>query len=257
MASTTEFEEPSEGSVLNLKDFLTLVVSSGNDRINYFVVCPDNLGLNLLLPKALYKIAAKDDVVFVDATSLTKDKARQLEKEARKAPVGLSNFTFFFVAGLQNLPVDSVGPLLKVVEEAKYSCFIFQAQFIPKRVSTLLSRSMLVKLPFMSRRQVLGNLQALHYDAKLADELKLYDGTLNGTIKALATKDTVASIQREMKRGSRGYVSLYGQDMVGSLAFRSAVDGLLDETETSFLKRDDNEERRRLVVLRHLLRNSQ
>lgn len=231
---------------MQIKTFLSLLESG--HKCNYFVVSSDQIGLHLLIPRSLDKVAAKEDVHFFDAANVTKEKARQIEKEARKAPVGSSDFSYFVIQGLQNLPTDSVGPLLKAVEEAKYSVFIFQAQVIPRTVRTLLSRSILVKLPFMSRKVVLGNMQALHYDAKIADQLGLYDGTLSGTIRAVSMKDTISSIRRDLKMGARGLVSTLSEDVVGSLAFDSAVGPLLLPEEVDYLKRDSSPDRRRLVV---------
>lgn len=216
--------------------------------MNYFVVCPDSLGLSLLLPRVLEKLASREDIHFLQASHLTKEKARQMEKEARKAPSGMSNHTYFCISLLQNLAPDSVGPLLKVVEESKYANFIFQAQTITRETRTLLSRSMVIRLSFMSKAMVLGNMQAMHLDAATADELGLYDGTLGGTIKALTMKDTVVEIRREIRRGVRGIVALQREETVQSLALHTAISPFLREGETAFLKEEDSPERRRLVL---------
>ena len=171
--------------------------------------------------------------------------------------MGSSDHSYFIIQSLQNLPTDSVGPLLKAVEEAKYSVFIFQAQTITRAVRTLLSRSILVKLPFMSKKVVLGNMQALHYDARTADELGLYDGTLSGTIRAVSMKDTMMGIRRDLRLGARGLGVTLSDDVVGSLAFDSAVGPLLKEEEFSYLKRDSSPDRRRLVVMLLADRESQ
>jgi len=229
-----------------IKDFL-LLLGKGK-RANYFVIAPDQLGLNLLLPKSLAKIAAREDIHFFNAADVTKEKARQIEKESRKAPVGSSDFTYFVISGLQNLPTDSVGPLLKAVEEARYAIFIFQAQALKRSVRTLLSRSILVKLPFLTKKVVLGNMQALHYDARTADENNLYDGTLSGTIRAVSTKDTTASIRRDMKLGIRGLPSTQEAETVNSLVFETAIGPFLNQKEIDFLRRESNQDRKRLVV---------
>lgn len=231
---------------MQIKTFLTL--TEGGHRANYFILAPDQLGLQLLLPRSLGKVAAREDIHFFDAASVTKEKARQIEKESRKAPVGSSDFSYFVLTSLQNLPTDSVGPLLKAVEEAKYAVFLFQAQYIPRAVRTLLSRSILVKLPFLSKKVVLGNMQTLHYDARTADELNLYDGTLSGTIRAVAMKDTLLSIRRDMRLGARGLPSTQVDEVIGSLAFDTAVGPMLSESEFQFLKRDSGPDRRRLAV---------
>lgn len=229
-----------------LKTFLTLV--EGGHKANYFIVAPDQLGLQLLLPKAFAKVVSIEDCHFYEASTITKEKARQIEKEARKAPSGSSDFSYFVISGLQNLNSQSVGPLLKAVEEAKYSVFFFQAQYIPKACRTLLSRSILVKLPFLSKKLVLANMQALHHDAKTADEQGLYDGTLSGTIRALAMKDTMSSIRRDIRLGVRGLPSTQSDDVVGSLAFEAAVMPMLSDKELAFLRRDSSPDRRRLAL---------
>lgn len=231
---------------MDVSTFLKLV--EGGHKANYFIVCPDQLGLTILLPRALSKVAATEDIYYHDAASITKEKARFIERECRKAPSGSSNFSYFVISSLQNLPSQSVGVLLKVVEEARYSVFFFQGQVIPRFARTLLSRSILVKLPFLSKRVVLANLQAMHHNAAVADNQNLYDGTLTGTIRALSMKDTVASIRRDMSLGVRGIPSLQTDEVVGSHAFENSVVPLLTEAEQRFLKRDGNSDRRRLVL---------
>lgn len=217
-------------------------------KANYFVLCSDLLGLNLLLPKALGKVAAVGDIHYYDASQITKEKARQIEVESRKAPAGNSDYSYFVISGLQNLNSESVGPLLKAVEEAKYSVFLFQAQSIPRKIGTLLSRSILIKLPFFSKKIVLGNMQAMHLDAKTADELNLYDGTLQGTIKAVQMKDTISLIRRDLRLGARGLPSLQSDEVINSIAFDAAMDPYLRDSERGFLRRDLSADRRRLIV---------
>lgn len=150
--------------------------------------------------------------MFFDAEGLSKDRAREIENEARAAPRGGSAWQTFFIYSLQKLPVESVGPLLKVTEDAKWSRFIFQAQTVPKKLYTLRSRSSVVSLPFLSKDVVLANLKGLNYDAKTADELDLYDGTIAGTIHNLRIKDALTAIRRELSKGARGIAALYYQD---------------------------------------------
>lgn len=66
---------------------------------------------------------------------------------------------------LQKLPAESVGPLLKVTEDAKWSRFIFQAQTVPKKLYTLRSRSSVVSLPFFTKDVVLANLNGMNFVA--------------------------------------------------------------------------------------------
>jgi len=223
-------------------------VSTDTERTNYLVLCSSTLGLNLLLSNVLGKQAAQEDIHFHDAASITMEKARQVEREARLAPRGSSRFTHFYIYNLHNIPIGSAQPLLKVAEEAAYARFIFHAQSLPRKVRTLMSRSVVVKLPFMSKAAVLANMKALSYDAKVADNLNLYDGTLQGTINALQMKDTLTGIRREIGRGQKGFPALMSQDTIGSLAFQAAVEPILSEEERSFLRMGDTPDRRRLVL---------
>ena len=114
-----------------------------------------------LLQRALAVTTVPEDMMFFDAEGLSKDRAREIENEARAAPRGGSACQTFFIYSLQKLPVESVGPLLKVTEDAKWSRFIFQAQTVPKKLYTLRSRSSVVSLPFLSKDVVLANLKGL------------------------------------------------------------------------------------------------
>lgn len=217
-------------------------------RLNYFVQAPDNLGLGMLLQGALARIAVSEDIIFYDAEGITKDKARQIETEARTAGRGGSDLQHFFIYGLQKLPQDSVGPLLKAVEDAKFSRFIFQAQSVPRKILTLKSRSSVVKLPFLPKNVVLANLRSMNHDARTADELNLYDGTLAGTIKALGMKDTTILIQREMSKGLRGIASVFAPEVLDSLAFESATREKMNAAELRFLGRNPSNERKKLAL---------
>jgi hypothetical protein len=217
-------------------------------RDNYFIQAPDDLGLSLLLQGALAPIAVPEDIHFHDAEQITKDKARQIETEARLGSRAGSKLNHFFIYSMQRLPTDSVGPLLKAVEEAQSSRFIFQAQATPPKIHTLMSRSTVIRLPFLSRKIVLGNMKAMNHDAKTADQLGLYDGTLAGTIRALSMKDTTCEIRREMKRGPRGLAAVFAPDVLGSLAFDSATYDFFTEQERRYLQRHNTPERKKLAV---------
>jgi len=237
---------------VKLKEFLNLVGQEG--RTNLFVQCADELGLNLLLQGALGRIATSEDIYFYDAEQVTKEKARQIERDSRLAPRGGSRLNHFFIYKLQRLPRDSTGPLLKAVEEAKYARFIFQAQDTPTKIHTLMSRAVVVRLPFLPRTIVLGNMRAMAHDARTADELNLYDGTLSGTIRALGMKDTMIGIQREMKRGSRGLAAVFSPEILGSLAFEAATRPYLTDEEQVYLRRSKTPARQKLVLFRALQR---
>lgn len=237
---------------MTIKELLTLVGQPG--RTNIFVTCPDELGLSFLLQGALGPIASTEDIYFYDAEQVTKEKARQIEREVRLAPRGGSELSHCFIHRLQRLPYESVGPLLKAVEEAKFARFIFQAQSAPSKILTLKSRATTIRLPFLSKKLVLGNMQAMNYDARTADEMGLYDGTLGGTVKALGMKDTVVSIRRELTRGMRGLAGAYHPEVLGSLAFDAATSPFLDDEEKDFLDQQRTPERQKLVLFRALRR---
>ncbi len=239
---------------MNVRDLLKQLSSPG--RTNYFVVCPDDLGLSLLLTGALSPIAVQEDVHFHDAAGISKEKARQIERESRFAPRGSSELTHFYIYGLQDLPSQSTGPLLKAVEEARYARFIFQSQSTPRKVHTLMSRSSVVKLPFFSRRMVLGNMKALNHDAKTADQLGLYDGTLAGSIRNLGMKDTLTEIRRYLKSGTRGLAAAYAQDVLQSLAFDAAAYPVLSKEERLYLDRKKTPERQKLALFLALRRSN-
>lgn len=231
---------------MKIQDFLKAVTAP--TRTNFFVLCPDNLGLGSLLNMALSTIAPQEDIHFFDAAAVTKEKARQIEQEARFAPRGGAKLNHFFLYGLQDLNAESVGPLLKAVEEAAYSRFIFQAQELPRKIHTLKSRGVYVALPFLGKKVVLANLKSMNHDARTADQLGLYDGTLSGTIKALNMKDSIATIQRETKKGQTGLVNLFSPDNLNSNAFDMATAEHLNSEEREFLKRSKTPNRQKIAL---------
>lgn len=239
---------------MKITEFLRLVAQPG--RTNYFVIAPDDLGLNLLLDKALAPIASSSDIIFNQAELITKEKARQIEEESRRASLTGVELTHFFIGGLQKLPADSVGPLLKAVEEAKFARFIFQAQTVPRKILTLRSRCSVVSLPFMSRKMVLANIKAENLDAKTVDQLNLYDGTHVGTKRALEMKDRAAELRREITKGARGLTALYNPELLGSAAFNYVMADKLTEKERWYLRRMDTPTRRKLVTFLLLQRQN-
>lgn len=231
---------------MDVQKFLKRVVQ--DSETNFFVVCPDNLGLLSLLQGVLVSVANAEDIHSVPASALVKERVQQLEKDAHLGPRGSSERTHFFIYGMKDLPVESAGPLLKTVEESKFARFIFQTQAPRRKLSTIRSRCQIVQLPFLTKRVVLGTMKARDKDALTADRLGLYDGTLDGTEKALGVKDTVADIRRELKKGFRGLVTLLSDEMINSLVFRQVVWPEMTDSEREFLERWDNPSRRRLVA---------
>jgi len=233
-------------SDMRLGEFLRLLEQKG--RTNYAALASDNLGLSNLVPRTLRKIACSEDIQIFDAESLTKEKVRQIGKEVTLAPQGGSDLTHIFIRRLQVIPSGSVGPLLKVVEEARMARFIFQAQMNSRKIQTLFSRALVVPLSFLSEKAVLGNMKLMNHDALTAKNLRLYDGTLGGTIEMMGMKDTVSAFKREMTLGSRGLVGLFGEDMLNSMAFRRIYQEKLKTEEQMYLGRQDDLTRRKLIV---------
>lgn len=223
---------------------------------NYAVVCPDLLGLRQHLPKALAAGASEEDIHVVDAKVLNADGVRLLEEEANRAPRGSSNKTHFFIFSGHVLSSALVAPLLKVMEEAKRARFIFQLQEETQATKALCSRMTRVRLAFMSKDVVIGNLQRMNVDVGAIDRLNLYDGTLEGTAQAIGMRDAVVSARREMKRGARGLAVALNGEVVNSLAFTRAWGDKMLEEEKRYLGRRDTEDRRRIVVLQVLSRAS-
>jgi len=232
---------------------MKLLIEPG--RVNFFIHAPDDLGLTLLLPKALLTIAGTDDIIVQDASILTRARAKEIEAETRRGPVTGAPLTQVYIHRLSEIPDDCVGTLLKTVEDARFARFIFQSQHITKKVMTLRSRSTSVELPFLSRNAVLANLRAQNLDARAADHANLWDGTLSGTIRALSMKDTLASFARETKQGKRGIPALMRDEMINSMAFSTAMQGLLTSREKRFLELSNTPARRRLVTFLAMERN--
>jgi len=237
---------------MKLKEFLSLVAKPG--RNNYTMVAPDLLLPPKLLLSALQPIARPEDFHVHYAPNITKEKARQIEEEAHYAPQGGSALQHFFIWGLQDLPSESAGPLLKTVEEAKSARFIFQTTQPSKKTQTLLSRSFVVRMSFLSNDVVLANLQAMRQDAKIARELKLCDGTLGGTIRNLGMKDTLTAIRREIDKGQEGIPALYHEDTLNSLAFPIAMQGFLSRQEEAFIDRNPTHARKKVAIYLAALR---
>lgn len=232
-------------------EFIKLVVEDVES--NYLVECPDSLGLNLLLPQAMKKVVSEEDFKMIAADQITKEKARQLEKEARMAPVGSSSKNHFFVFGLQKLPAGSAASLLKVVEESRYSRWIFQAQYIPRKIKTLKSRAKFVRLAFLSKRVVMGNMQIMNYDTRAVERQELYDGTLAGTIQALSMKDTIAVYKREATMGIRGLAALFSKDALDSPALDFMFRDKWTPQERAFISRG-SADRKKLAIFLALTR---
>lgn len=219
------------------------------------MICSDELGLSYpgVLEQAL-KTTATEDLYVLNAETLIKEKAREVERAAHTAASGGSELNVFFIYSLQRLPPDSVGPLLKAVEDAKSSRFIFQAQSVPDKIRTLMSRSSVVKLPFVSKQAVLGMLQRLRLDAKTADQSRLWDGTLGGTARALGMREHMAILEREISAGMAGIPALFkenerGGSLVGSLALLPVLEKRLNPNDLDYIRAEPNPVRKKILLL--------
>lgn len=233
---------------MTLKLFLDLVEKQ--PTANYTAVCSDKLGLRILLPQVLNKIATAPDIEMVDARSLTVERTRQLSADLGLSPRGSSIRSQVVVWSTSQIPAQCVGPLLKVMEESSYARFILQTQHLSKRVSTLVSRTIVGHLPFLSKRVVLGNLSRMHVDAQVADDLNLYDGTLAGTVEAVRMKEAVLAVQRELQGGARGLIALLKEEEKNPLVFDKAVEPFILEEERAYLRLGREPYRRQLVLAR-------
>lgn len=232
---------------MKIKDAVELVKIS--ERTNYWILAPDNLGLNLILNKVLASIAPSEDLHFIDASTLTKERTRALERETRMAARGSSDYAIFFIYKMQNLSVESVAPLLKTVEDSKFARFIFQSQSLPRKIRTLMSRSSVIRLGFLSKAAVLANLKSLQFDAKSADQHNLWDGTLSGTISALQMREAFISMRKDLSLGARGLASLLQQEVVNSMCFLQATYPYMSPEERQYISRLDTADRRKMALI--------
>jgi hypothetical protein len=228
---------------LTLKEFLGCL--RGGEE-NYFVICSDDLGISGLVRNAVPE-DQRHDLTIVDASTITMEKARHIESLARKAGLATQK-NWFYISSFHRIPAHSVGALLKVVEQSSFSRFIFQAQWVPPWVETVRSRCLEVRLPFLTRAAVYGNMKLLNYDAKEADRHKLWDGTLGGTIKRLGMKDAMSDIRRQVKGGTRSTAALLLDETIRSNAFMPTICPFLDDDEEAYLRRSDTPSRRRLMA---------
>lgn len=216
-----------------MKVSLFLDLLKDTSRTNYYVECSDDLGLGDLITRSFKGKIAPEDVHRYSASEITMEKAHQIEKDSRLAP-SRSPINQFYIYKLQELSAASAAPLLKAVEEAKYSRFLFQAQVNPRKIMTLRSRSTVIKLPFLTKSVVLANIKAKQLDAKAVDELNLYDGTLAGSIRNLNMKDATVEIKREYSKGARGLVALFNESIQSSNAFSHTIGKMMSKSELAF-----------------------
>lgn len=215
---------------------------------NFFILCNDQLGMTQLVPQALQKGFSSLDVVVVNAKGLTIERARQMEEEARLSPRGDSGRTHVFIYGMSQIPTGSVGALLKIVEESPTTRFVFQGQSPMYKDRTIRSRCVVLKVPFLSKKAVLANVQAMGLDALKVDDLGLWDGTLQGTLSKLQSHSTLASFSRELALGSKGFLNMTNPEMLQSTVFDMALADVFSEDEKRFIKQNPSLQRKTLAL---------
>lgn len=224
---------------MNLQEFLKYASGPALDQ-SLFVQAPDNLGVVQFLPRVLGKVLGSGDLHTFSASLLSKQKVRDdIEKEARRAPAGASRKTHFFIHGASDLSSECVGPLLKIMEDGAYARFVLQAASCPRKIWTLRSRCQEIRLPFLSKRTVLGNLKAMKVDVGQIDELGLFDGTMEGTRLALVARDKIQSVLKA------DAMTIMGPDFIKGDGWSFV---LQHATRQERLWAGNNENRRRLVA---------
>ncbi len=213
---------------------------------HFFVCTPDDEGMVTLVPRALEQVASTRNVRFLDAKALTVGEARQVAWEAAMAPEGTDRQRHFVVRRTEKLSAACVGALLLAVEEAARARFIFISTHRTPETETLASRSTCVELPFLSKKAVLGNLQALRQDAKAADEKNLWDGTLGGTAAAVRHARDHDLIRKAVEAGLAGFRDLYA--LVDSPAFDAAMEAVWSQAERDFVAEAPGPSRRMLAT---------
>lgn len=227
---------------MNAAELLRAVGAGGS----YFVVTPDVGGMAMLLPRALRRSLAEEDVRVVPGT-MSVGEARHVSWEAGVAPVGGSEWTCFVVRDAERLHPQAAAALLMAVEESRYGCFVFLARRESGTTATLASRSTKVLLPYLPRKVVLGNLQAMRLDARGADAGGHWDGTLDGTLQNLREEKARSAIRAAVDRGLDGLQDLL--HLAESPAFARAISEWATPGEVDYLGRSDSPERRGLVAL--------
>ena len=226
-----------------------------NPRTHFYVVTPDGGGMVRLVPRILRAIAAAQDVRIVDGASLTVTLARRLAQEAGMAPVAGGAVTHFVIWRAETLGAAAAAALLYAVEESPRGRFVFVSSQIPQgALRPLASRCSRVSLPFLSKRAVLGNLQALREDARMAADKDLWDGTLGGTLANIREVNVRAQILAAIAQGMQGLPDLVA--FADSPVFDRVLAEHLTAEERSFLERDSSPERRKLVAFSLLSRRT-
>lgn len=226
-----------------------------NPCTHYYVVTPDGDGMVRLIPRVLRAIAAEPDIRVLDSASVKIAKARRLAQEVGMAPVGGGRVTHFVIWRAHTLDAATAAALLYAVEEAARGRFVFVAGRSPRGAHRpLASRCVELTLPFLSKRAVLGNLQALREDARKAAEKDLWDGTLGGTLANIREEAARSRILDAVSHGIQGLADLLA--CTDSSTFDRVLESHLTEGERHFLERESSPERRALVAFHLLARRS-
>ena len=224
-------------------------------RTHFYVVTPDGDGMVRLIPRVLRAVAAVQDVRVRDASALSLTEVRELAREAGMAPIAGGEVTHFVLWRASRLNRAAATALLAAVEESPRGRFVFVSSRVPEGpLRPLASRCSRVSLPFLSKRAVLGNLQALREDARMAADKDLWDGTLGGTLANIREVNVRAQILAALAQGMQGLPDLVA--FADSPVFDRVLAEHLTAEERSFLERDSSPERRKLVAFSLLSRRS-
>jgi len=216
-----------------------------NPRHHVFFLGSPKLGVSRFVRSKMERLAP-GSVRVIDADGLKADEARELMASLHEVPELAIEAWQVLVLNAHKLSRAVLPQFLSIMEEGQWARFVFQAASEPRWLGPVISRCKRFRLSFMSRKQVLANMQALHFDALKADTEDLYDGTLEGTVQRLAISDALVEIKKQV--GSFDKLPDLVQACDGydpELLFQ------LSEGEREFILRAPQGIRRRLVVFLH------
>lgn len=218
-------------------DFLRAVTLRPTEHL--FVCGPSELGILRLLPVRLEKIAPGSVSVY-DAKNVTADIARHIAAEVHRTPANAVPVAQVVVHGAEMLSKHALPPFLSAMEEPSLARFVIHATHVPQYLGPIVSRCRQFRVPFLKDKTVLANMQALHLDAREAEDL--CDGTLEGTIQRLAIKDALAEIEKQLGDISN-LPAILNED-----GFDPSMLNDLTSGEREFLLRSPTQLRQKLVL---------
>ena len=232
-----------------MNDFIKHIQT--NPRSHVFVVGSAKLGVRRFTQAQCSKLAPGATKV-IDATSMKVDEARALIEELHTLPEMGVECWQVIVMNAEKLKREVLPQFLAIMEEGQWARFVFHANAAPGYLGPIKSRCTIFKLAFMGKRQVLANMQALHLDARAADEADVYDGTLEGTVQRLAIKDALDEVEKQT--GAFENIPALLQAVEG---YDPAMLGVLTHGEREFIMGAPQPIRRRLVVMLRAIKDAQ